>query len=1027
MMNYDKVVENIWDGKPEITGVNKLAPHADIVPYNKKEDARDRRKEQRSQINLNGIWKFLWFDNPESFNCKFQKGLDRMIPSIDDWDSIQVPSNWQLQGYDYPQYTNVKYPWEQTEHIMPPEAPKKYNPVGVYACEFEMKESSDRSILRFEGVESCCEVYLNGEYVGYSQGSFTPAEFDITNKLHNDKNLLIVKVLRWCDGSWLEDQDFWRLSGIFRDVSIYGLNNNYISDYSVSSLLDDNKISGRIAINVSLCMDTLASPQEVEISLYDIEKNKIWEDKATVKENSLKFQATIPNVKAWSSETPNLYTVVIAYRDGLRTSYVSCRTGFRTFEIIDGIMKINGKRIVFHGVNRHEFSAKSGRVISEEEMLQDIVIMKQNNINAVRTSHYPNHPTWYELCDEYGIYVIDEVNLESHGSWLYGVLEKDQPQALPASNPVWTHACMERVKEMFYRDRNHSSILIWSLGNEAFCGTNFVKMQEFLKENDSSRLVHYEGNCQCPGYEHVSDIESRMYTKADDIPSLVNSTNKPFILCEYLHAMGNSCGNMFKYMEMFNKEERMQGGFIWDFIDQAIQTKDAEGKEFLAYGGDFSEGYHDGNFCGNGLLFADRTETPKLKEVKVCYQYIDFMEFNWTTSMLTIKNKNLFMNLDNFDFLWELLIGEVLMQKGSFHVTCESGDTVSIFIPILLAIRQGAIFNVTASLKVDYPWAEKGYPVARGQFLLPEKKIKRSIPKKKGKPITVKDTFGCLLISGDDFSYTFSKRTGDFYSFCYHGKEYFKAPMGCNFWRASTDNDRGSKQNLKSMVWRYAGSKASKWVSKPIVKDDTVEIEMSYKIWTNDPSEMKVMLVIDSDGEIEVTAEFIPGKNLPDIPEIGLMFTLPKYFSRFEWFGRGPHENYIDRKQSAFIGTYHAKVKDRMVPYLKPQECGNMTDVKRLLMMEDEGYSVEFIGKPSFETNVLPYTSDELENALHHKDLAISDKTVVRINYRQTGVGGDDSWSAKARAHEEFRIIADGCFKYGFRIIPRYDSRNWSI
>lgn len=1038
-----------WEKNPECFKINKRAPHGDIIPYDSYESALAGKKEKRDVTDLNGTWKFLWFGTPDACDAAFPEGLCQIMDTRT-WGSIKVPANWQMEGYDYPQYVNTKYPWEMIEDLLPPEIPREFNPVGIYCRPFDVKvKAGVKQILRFEGIESCGEIYVNGKFVGYTEGSFNQSEFDITEFVNDGENQLVVRVLRWCDGSWLEDQDFFRLSGIFRDVCIYTLPEAHISDYRIDGLLDAAYKNGilKVEVNAEGCVDGAS----VSVDLYCACGKKVLDTMtAVVADGKASFEAVVEEAAQWSAESPALYTVVMTLKNGEEEIYLSCRTGFRTFEMIDGIMHINGKRIVFKGTNRHEFGAEFGRAITREAMLADVISMKRNNINSVRTSHYPNHPYFYDLCDEYGLYVIDETNLETHGTWVFGDKLDQELAPIPGNNPSWTAAVVDRVSDMYYRDRNHASVIIWSLGNESYCGENFRAMAAFLRERDNTRLVHYEGQVNCPGFEDVTDMISTMYTTVDKwIQYAESNPEKPAILCEYAHAMGNSLGSIVKYTEAFEKYPKLQGGFIWDYVDQAILTKDENGKEYLGYGGDFNEGYHDGNFSGNGLMFADRTETPKMKETKVCYQNIKFESADWENGTVTMTNRSLFTDLSAYDYKWNLYVDEKKVAEGSMEVSCKPGQTVTVDLPLAEVLAENgfsagadfccmggkeAFLNVFAVLKEETIWAAAGHVVAQGQFMTGNKVLTPECFAVEG-DLKVTENYAAIIITGEDFEYRFSKRSGAFYSICKNGKEYLKEDINCNFWRASTDNDRGSKQSYRSMVWRYAGTYANKWVMQTKQTDSYVEIPMKYippvptaEKATISPweGEMKLptqavlesVVRIYADGTILFDNKWSGGAGLPDIPEIGMMFVLPESFDRFEWHGRGEHENYIDRKESAFVGTWNSKVADRMVPYLKPQECGNMLDVRRLTVSSKEGGSMTFIGLPTVEANVLPYKPEEMEVALHHKDLLPSDKTVVRINYRQTGVGGDDTWSLNARAHEEFRIYAKDPVSFAFAVKP---------
>ena len=634
-----------WNNNPQIISLNMNKPHNDFVNYETKEEAMEGIKENSSRyISLNGKWKFNF--------CKDIKSIPEDFYKIDykneSWDEIDVPSNWQIKGYGIPQYTNLIYPWTGREDIKPPFAPVKINEVGCYVKYIDItKEQLNKKVLiNFQGVESCFYLYVNGEIVGFSKDSFSPSEFDITDYLIEGKNKIGVKVYRWCDASWLEDQDFWRLSGIFRDVYLEIKNNTHIVDFRVDSNLTDDYKDGTFSSKIKVVG---IGNYNINLEIYD-KDNIIYSNKKEFNvdgEIDINFQTIIDNPRKWSAEQSNLYKVIISLENenGKITEYVSCDTGFRRFEIKENVMYINGKRILFNGVNRHEFDSEMGRAINKEIMEKDIKIMKQFNVNALRTSHYPNNPYMYDLCDRYGLYVIDEVNLETHGTWNYG--QKEEENALPGSKPEWTDAVLSRCKSMFERDKNHPCIIIWSLGNESFGGENFRKMYRFFKDNDKSRIVHYEGIFHHRMYEDVSDIESQMYTRPWQIEEYAkNNPKKPHIMCEYTHSMGNSNGNLDAYYKLFRTYDVLQGGFVWDFKDQAILKKEGD-ISYLAYGGDFGDFPNDYDFSGNGLVFANGEVTPKFYEIK--YWYADILFEHIKEGLVKIKNDYLFNNLNRYD------------------------------------------------------------------------------------------------------------------------------------------------------------------------------------------------------------------------------------------------------------------------------------------------------------------------------------------------------------------------------------------
>ena len=1016
-----------WNNNPELFHVNRMEAHSTMITYDSLEEALEGELEQsRSYCSLNGMWKFVWAENPESrIDNFYEKDYD-----CSGWSEIPVPSHWQLQGYDYPQYTNVRYPWVEQEEVKPPFAPTKYNPVGSYIRTFTVPESwRDQPVfISFQGVESAFYVWLNGELVGYSEDSFTPSEFDLTPYLTAGENKLAVEVYRWSDASWLEDQDFWRMSGIFRDVYLYTAPDVHIYDFHVSADLDDDYQHGMLSVTSRIHNYSEKDHQTVslEAQLYDNGRNPVWKDalitRPAIKEQPhevTKLSAGVDSPKKWSAEFPELYTLVLKLKDaeGKTVQYTSCKVGFRRFEIQDGLMKINGETIEFKGVNRHEFSHTKGRAIGIEEMLADIRLMKAFNINSVRTSHYPNHPKWYELCDEYGLYVIDEVNLETHGTWQYG--QKDEGEALPGSKPEWLDNVLDRSKSMLERDKNHPSIVIWSLGNESFGGDNFIHMYDYFKQADPSRIVHYEGVFHYRGTDAASDIESQMYTHVSSIEKYANSNpQKPFIVCEYSHAMGNSCGGLSTYWELFDRYPVLQGGFIWDWVDQAILTRTKEGTEYLAYGGDFGESPHDGTFCGNGLIFADRTVSPKIFEVKKCYQNVRFSAIDDVNETVTISNRYLFTDLAEFDFVWSVIRNGEPAGEGHDCIHAAPGTSAVVNISEALQACKGKsndeyVLTLSFVLKQTQAWADKGHEVAFEQFVLPvqqETAVVEAV--ESGKPVTLTDEEELLVISGEGFSVKFDKSAGTLTSYVFAGTEFILQAPTPNFWRALIDNDRGNKLEERCAVWRAASEdrhlQQLTWEQGP----DYVTVAVKYILPTSPDSLCTLTYTVSGAGEVEVQQQLTPGADLPEIPEVGLMFELDGSLNQLTWYGKGPFENYSDRNTGAKIGLYSGLVQDQWVPYLRPQECGNKTEVRRAFITNSEGIGMVIQGLPKFELNVLPYTPKEVEASDHGYKLPDSDKTVVRIISKQMGVGGDDSWGSKP--HPEHLLFANRSYSLAF-------------
>lgn len=1020
-----------WNNNPEIFQLNREKAHATLMPYKTVEEALigNRRASDYFQ-SLNGTWKFAFSENPDQRIPDFFK----VDYDTSEWDDIEVPGHWQLQGYDYPQYTNQVYPWVKKDFIKPPFAPTNYNPVGQYVTYFTIPEEWDGLpvYLHFAGVESAFYVWVNGDLVGYSEDTFTMAEFDITPYLQKGENKLAVEVYRWCDASWLEDQDFWRLSGIFREVFLFATPHFHIQDFFVRTELDEAYRDAELQIDATVTnyFKEKVGPITLEAILYDKNKQQVLEEPMKVQldlsekaEQKVYLSAFVENPLKWSAEHPNLYTLVLILRDdaGNMIETESCRVGFRKFEIKDGVMKINGERIVFKGVNRHEFTADRGRAIRYEDMVKDIKLMKQHNINAVRTSHYPNHPDFYDLCDEYGLYVIDENNLETHGTWRYG--QQELEETIPGSREEWTENVLDRCNSMFQRDKNHPSIVIWSLGNESFGGDNFLKMHQFFKENDPTRLVHYEGVFHYRPSEAASDIESTMYRLPHELEEYAlkaeeTGNAKPYIICEYSHAMGNSNGNLFKYTELFDQYPILQGGFIWDWKDQALWKEAEDGTKFLAYGGDFGDFPNDGNFCGNGLVFADGSVTPKIFEVKKCYQNVDITNKDIKNGIVTVKNKFLFTNLSKYEMFVEVMENGKVIKEKSLTVDIEPLETKDVDLGLQLAdfaeTDGELIVNVSFRLKEDEAWAKAGHEIAFEQMTLRE--VAPEVSVSSNGTVELSDQSDFYKVIGDDFTVTFEKETGNLISYLWKGTEFIRTPLAPNFWRAMTDNDRGNRLPLRSGTWREAGKYRILSSIHGEKQGDKVNISVKYEIPTTNPSTCAIEYTIMTNGVVKVDYTLIPGKDLPEIPEVGILFTMDSTFENIEWYGKGPHENHIDREKGAKVGIYEGKVEGQYVPYLKPQECGNKIAVRWATITNNEGIGIKIIGAPTFELNVLPYTPYELEAASHRHKLPAIDKTVVRVNAIQMGVGGDSSWGH--RTHPEFTIYADKTYEYTFYLQP---------
>ena len=965
------------------------------------------------KLSLNGLWKFAYAPNYRVS----AHGFEAADYDCKCWADIRVPAHIQMEGYDSPQYVNLQYPWDGREEVKPGEIPERFNPVGQYVKYFAVPEGWEGKPLyiSFQGVESAFALWMNGTYVGYSEDTFTPSEFDLTPYVKEGENKLAVLVFKWCGGSFCEDQDFFRFSGIFREVYLYTVPKVHVWDLKVQTLLDDSFMQGTLLLDLKL-----QGKGRVQGMLTAADGSVVGELTAGVEETA-HFEMTVDKPKLWSAEVPNLYdlTLRVLDEDGNAQETIQQKIGFRRFELKDSLMLLNGKRIVFKGVNRHEFSSLSGRVLREEELRQDLITMKQHNINAVRTCHYPNDSRLYPLCDELGLYLIDECNLESHGSWdpiIRGKEENATP--VPDSRTEWHDIMLDRANSMYQRDKNHPSILIWSCGNESYGGKNIFDMSQFFRTEDPGRLVHYEGIFHDRSYPATSDMESQMYTPAAEIEEwLKKDRSKPFICCEYSHAMGNSCGAMFKYTDLTDREPLYQGGFIWDYVDQSITRKDRYGREYQAYGGDFDERPTDYNFSGNGIVYGgDRTPSPKMQEVKYNYQNIT-VEVEEDT--LTIHNKNLFVSTGSYDCVIEIARNGQKISEQPFMTDVEPLTSVKLPSPVKLPTAPGE-YAVTVSfrLKKDTLWAKAGHEVAFGQGIFrkecPEVFADRPIAVKK--PLTVIHGNYNLGVRGEEFEVLFSYNAGGLTSYRYGGKELLKTMPKPNFWRAPIDNDCGNDMMARYGQWKLASMYLSTHGApepNPVVTEETdkVTVTYHYSMPTRPVAYCDVTYEVYGDGTVKTTLSYDPVKELGDMPEFGMMFKVDADYDHVEWYGNGPEETYVDRMRGAKLGLYKNLVTDNMSRYMVPQECGNKTEVRFAKVTDALGRGLLFAGD-KMHFSALPYTPHEMENAMHPYELPEVHYTVIRAALRQMGVGGDNSWGALT--HEEFLLDAGEKMEFSF-------------
>lgn len=1224
-----------WENQA-VFGINKQKPHATLMPYaDKTMAAQCDRTASPYRKSLNGNWKFNWAPNPESRPADFYK------PDYDvsSWKELPVPSNWQLHGYGIPNYTNVTYPFAKNPPRVTDQPPVDYtsykwrNQVGSYRTTFTVPSDwkGRQVFICFDGVDSAFYLWINGQKVGYSQDSRTPAEFDITQYLKNGENTLAAEVYQFSDGSYLEDQDFYRLSGIYRNVFLYSVPSVHIRDFFVRTDLDENYRDATMKVEMELVnFSNTAQSAVAQIELLTSDGKTA----TTIKTEAIDVIAghnilnsptvKIPQPKLWSAESPNLYTLVITLFDKNNNAleYLSTRVGFRKSEIKDGQLLVNGQPIYIKGVNRHEHDPDTGHYVSRELMIKDIQLMKQHNINTVRTCHYPDVPEWYDLCDEYGLYIIDEANIESHGMG-YG-------RESLAKQPDWADAHMDRMQRMVERDKNHPCVIIWSLGNEAGDGPNFEATSAWAKQRDGSRPIHYEQAGERPH----TDIVCPMYASIEHMVRYASKAQtRPMIQCEYAHAMGNSVGNLQDYWDAIESHKHLQGGSIWDWVDQGltkkadpvIMIKDRSGhgndakvfgtladgpqgrkavsgfmamgdtpslnitgteitveawvkpepatdhgpiiskgdsqyalkvsgdgknlefyiydstwqtvsaplpanwvgtwhhvagsydgkelkvfidgkqagarpytgsiqynayipmigtdhehmwrnskgairlfkgligpvriynkalaadrlnqlnaapdsscvlaldmkaddvqrtetaKTFMAYGGDWGDVPHDWNFCCNGLIQPDRTINPHLLEVKKVYQNIKATGVDLTAGKINVKNKYFFINTDFTEALWELTENGVVIQSGSLgSLDIAPQTTKEVTIPLKqFAPKAAADYQLKISfvLKEKTLWADKGHVVAWDQFGMPyEIPSPDEIAVDSMANVVLENTDKAISIQGKNFVVTFNKTTGLLESWTVEGKSMLAAPLTPNFWRAATDNDDGYNMTQNNGIWKNAYVKGS--VSSVTAKQlapQAVAVETSVKLAATG-STQQIRYVVYGSGDILVQNQLQVARNLPFVPRFGLQAQIPGAFKAMTWYGRGPEENYADRKSGYAVGLYHKDVYNPQYQYIRPQENGNHTDVRWACWTDETGFGILAVGQPMMNTSAWGYTQQDLEIARHPYELLNRDTITLNLDYGQTGVGGDNSWGA--RPHRQYTLQANQTYQYSFRLCP---------
>ncbi len=992
---------------PAYFAEGRIPAHSDHIAYGSPDEAAVGESSLR--CSLNGLWKFCHARNEGQVPVGFEAaGYD-----CSGWADIPVPAHIQLEGYGAPQYANVQYPWDGREDVEPGRAPERYDPVACYVKYFTLPEAMEgkRIYVSFQGAESCVAVWLNGRHVGFAANSFSPADFELTPYLTEGENKLACRVYRWCAGSWLEDQDFFRFSGLFRDVFLYAAPAVHIRDVKIKTLLDDEYRDGVLEAEVQVQAEAAWS---LRLELKDGGTVIASAEKRGAGEERASFSVPVKDPAKWSAERPYLYDLVLtAYdADSAMTEFVPQKVGFRRFEIRDSVMYLNGRRIVFKGVNRHDFCAETGRAVTAEKIRRDLVTMKRHNINAIRTSHYPDHSALYGLCDELGLYVIDENNMETHGTWDQVPQGKRPPErALPGDHMQWLDRMLDRVNSTYQRDKNHPCVLIWSLGNESYGGDVIYEMSRAFRRLDDTRPVHYEGVFHDRRHNDSSDVESQMYTPVSGIRAfLAEHRDKPFIMCEYSHAMGNSLGAMHKYTEYAYEEPLYQGGFIWDYIDQAVRTKDRYGRVTYGYGGDFDDRPNDGDFSGDGVVYAGGTVSPKMQEVKFNYQNIlaEADAYN-----VRIVNRHLFTSTAAYDCVATLARDGKEIASAPLETDVPPLEERTYPLPFDRQSAPGE-YAVTVSfrLKEDAPWADRGYEVAFGQYVYKNHAAPKARPAHR--PLQVVRGEHNLGVRGDGFEALFDCMHGGLVSYRFGGREMLKSVPMPNFWRAPTANDRGWQMPQRYGQWKLASLYAVYAPGGPAVTEEpngSVSVRFVCALPTVPPAECAVTYVVRPCGTVGVTLHYDPAEGLGPMPEFGMMLKLDADLDRVKWYGLGPEENYADRCRGAKLGIWERPVRENMARYLVPQECGNVTGVRWAEVTDFRGRGLRFMGG-GMNFSALPYTPHELENAAHDYELPPVHYTVVRVSLGQMGVGGDDSWGA--RPHEEYLLDASGPMDFTF-------------
>ncbi|KAA5823681.1 DUF4981 domain-containing protein [Algibacter amylolyticus] len=1020
-----------WEN-PEVFNINKEAPRASFIPFETVEQVmEDNASNSKFYTSLNGVWKFNLSNSPSERPFYFFK----QDYDISDWKDITVPGNWEMQGFDIPIYTNVKYPHEKT----PPKIQSHYNPVGSYRKTFNISKAAlnKEVILHFGAVSSAMYVWVNGQKVGYSEGSKTPAEFNITKYLVEGENQLAVEVYRWSDASYIEDQDFWRLSGMTRNVYLLTREQIHFKDFWSKASLENNYQDGKYNLEVKVSEAAQTIKGSVQFQLFDADGKAVLNEEKSINSQTIQFEKHIKNVKSWNAENPYLYHLVLSLKNNENTvvERIGTQVGFRNVEQKNGQLLVNGKAILVKGVNLHEHHEKTGHYVDEETMLKDIKTMKSFNINAVRTSHYPQPEAFYKLFNVYGMYVVNEANIESHGLGATNQAPFDKSKHV-AYLPEWEAAHMDRVKNMVERDKNIPSVIIWSLGNECGNGKVFYDAYDWIKQRDTTRLVQFEQ----AGENRNTDIVCPMYPGINSLIRYAeNNTDRPYIMCEYAHAMGNSVGNLQDYWDVIEKYPVLQGGFIWDWVDQGLLKTTDDGTEYWAYGGDFGpeDVPSDGNFCLNGLVNPDREPKPHLWEVKKVYQNLKFKK---VSDKYEIQNNFDFTNLSDFNFKYKFeLDGEILFENTISSVPALPSEKAILPIktPTDFDKTKELILTISALTKDTKGVLEKGHEVAWEQFVLHTPKPNFTVKEASKLNIEVSET--AIKVNNDNVSAMFNKASGILVDLSFKdGKNIIKNQQGFtpNFWRAPIDNDFGNNLDKKSRVWRHVTKNRTLSSITEHVKNGNAIVTVKYNLQNKADeiiAKFEINYTIKRDGSILMNNKFEKvKKDLPDLPRIGLSIQLLKEFNNVSWYGRGPYESYLDRKTGAKIGVYSGLVKDFNWAYIRPQENGNKSDVRWMSLKNSGNKGIKIYGFPTIDFSAHHAIMEDFESLertdgrqrdgdivtnRHTIDVQERDLTALNIDYKQMGVGGDTSWGAQT--HQEYKLLSD-TYEYTFLIVPTF-------